>query len=68
MDSNCIALMREVIRMSLEHGATVPETAEEARRLGRGLAYGEDPAAIATLVEDLLREVEPDGRQARLPL
>jgi hypothetical protein len=78
MDHNSIALMRKTIRMGLEHGATIREVAAEARGLGRGLAFGEDPTIIANIVEDLLREVdplfpdlapvEPDARQGRLPV
>jgi hypothetical protein len=78
MKPHCIALMRQAIRTGLDYGATIREVAAEARGLGRGLAYGEDPAAIAKVVEDLLGDIdplfpdllpaEPDARQGRLPL
>jgi hypothetical protein len=77
MDPNSVALMRENTRSGLAHGATIREVAAEARGLGRGLTWGEDPVVIAQTVEDLLREVdplfpepasiEPDARQGRLP-
>jgi hypothetical protein len=78
MDPNSITLMRQAIRIGLNQGATIREVAAEARGLGRGLAWGEDPKVIAQMVEDLLREVdplfpellpvEPDARQGSLPL